>query len=101
MVGSKTPDENDDQDPDSESEKKRVKLSSKLVPFLPNFLYKSLKKSSDRKNIAKWKSLVNTGKQMVADDLASDEDEGKKSRSNNTPPTKEKGFKKKLQGGKK
>ena len=101
MVRSKTPDENDDQDPDSESEKKRVKPGSKLVPFLPNFLYKSLKKSSDRKNIAKWRSLVNAGKQMVADDLASDDDEGKKSGSNNTPPTKDREFKKKWQGGKK
>ena len=66
---SPTPDSGkDDSDPEGDSGKKRLKPASYKVPFMPSFLFKSLDKTS-RANLAKWRSLVNAGKEMVPEDL--------------------------------
>ena len=97
-IHSPTPDEGDDEEP-SAPEKKKMKPASNLVPFLPGFLYKSLKSSSDRKNLAKWRSLVNAGKTMGPEDLHTSEDEGG-GKSDKTPPAKRKGSQEKGKRGK-
>ena len=56
------------------------------IPFIPKFLYRSLD-TNGKRNIAKWRSLVNQGKTMAASDLVKD-NESKDTGSDKDPPKK-------------
>ena len=69
--------------------KKKQKPASTKIPFIPPFLYKTFDQYG-RKNLAKWRSLANAGKEMVAEDMvaAPKRDEEKDSESNTTSKKK-------------
>ena len=92
----KTPEHSDEGEDESSSEsrKRKQKPTSVKIPFIPTFLYKSMSPRT-RKNVTKWRSLVNNGKEMVPDDLE------KEKTPNSDEPTETSSKKKSKTGGKK
>ena len=62
----------------NEKAKDDINKNETRVPFIPNFLYKYLD-STARKNIEKWRYLVDSGKTMTSEDLVA----GNKHKKNN------------------
>lgn len=84
----KRPSEEDakDQGGTSNDERKSSLPGKAKIPFIPNFLFRSLDKKT-RKNIRKWRDLTNAGKTMGPEDMvggSSDSDD----KDSDSPPEK-------------